>query len=130
MPDPSDHQTPVLVVEDDALLRMTIVDHLEDAGFNVFEATTGDEGISELARVPELRALLTDIEMPGLIDGIKLARITHQLYPEMAVVIMSGRVRPESHELPPSARFFHKPYSHDEIVDALHDMMGTIPKIS
>jgi CheY-like chemotaxis protein len=107
-----------------------MVDYLEDAGFNVFEASTGDEGISELARVPELRAILTDIEMPGLTDGIKLARITHQLYPKIAVIVMSGRVSPAAHELPPFARFFGKPYSHDAIVDALHAMMGTTPKVS
>jgi CheY-like chemotaxis protein len=130
VPDPTDHLTPVLVVEDDALLRTTMVDHLEDAGFSVFEASTGDEGISELARVPELRAILTEIEMPGKTDGLKLARITHELYPKIAVVVMSGRVRPEKHELPPFARFFGKPYSHDEIVDALHEMMGTKAKIS
>ena len=115
----------VLVVEDEGIVRMTMVDFLEDAGFDVIEAATGEEGLRELDRNPGISALLTDIEMPGTVDGIRLARITHQMHPDAAVLVMSGRVRPPRSDLPPGARFFAKPYVHDEVIGALHDMMSS-----
>lgn len=115
--------TLILVVEDESLVRMTMVDFLEDAGFEVVEAATGEEGLKQLDRNPAIAALLTDIEMPGTVDGIRLAKITHERHPDAAVIVMSGRVRPGKSELPSHARFFAKPYMHDDVISALHEMM-------
>lgn len=104
---------------------MLMVDVLENAGFKVVEAATGEAGLRELERHPDLKALLTDIEMPGTLDGLALARIMHERYPDAAVVVMSGRIRPGVRELPPNARFFDKPYLHDDIVAALHELLNT-----
>jgi CheY-like chemotaxis protein len=120
-----DGRTRVLVVEDEGIVRMTMVDFLEDAGFHVIEAATGEEGLRELRGDPDIAALLTDIEMPGSVDGIHLASITHQMHPDAPVLVMSGRVRPSRAELPPGARFFAKPYVHDEVIEALHAMMSS-----
>ena len=115
----------MLVVEDESIVRMVMVDVLEDAGFKVVEAATGEAGLRELERDPDLKALLTDIEMPGTLDGLALARIMHERCPDAAVVVMSGRIRPGVSELPPNARFFGKPYLHDEIVATLHELLNT-----
>ena len=124
MTDDNAERMRVLVVEDEGLVRMTMVDFLEDAGFHVIEAATGEEGLRELGENPGIAALLTDIEMPGSVDGIRLASITHAMHPDAAVLVMSGRVRPSRSDLPPGARFFAKPYLHDEIIEALHAMMA------
>ncbi|MFD2237532.1 response regulator [Aureimonas populi] len=117
------HPPSVLVVEDEVLVRMMLVDVLEEAGFRVHAAETAVEGVRELDRHPEIVGLLTDVETPGPVDGIALARITHERHPDAAVVVMSGRKRPGSGELPPNARFFGKPYVPDDIIEALHEMM-------
>lgn len=114
----------VLVVEDEPLLRMVMVDELEEAGFNVVEARNGDEGMRALNDNPDLAALLTDIEMPGSVNGMMLARITSKLYPHAAVIVMSGRVWPGQTELPAKTKFFGKPFRHDDVIKALHDLMG------
>ncbi|WAJ27863.1 response regulator [Antarcticirhabdus aurantiaca] len=114
----------VLVVEDEALVRIVMVEELEDAGFHVLEAESGDEGLREIERHPNLKAILTDIEMPGSVDGVALARITNERYPNAAVIVMSGRRRPGRGDLPSNARFFGKPYRHAEVIQALHELMG------
>ena len=114
---------PVLVVEDEAILRMLMVDELEDAGFRVVEARNGEEGMRALDEHPDLTALLTDIEMPGRVDGVALARVTNERYPEAAVIVMSGRTYPGAADLPPHAKFFGKPYRHSDVIDALHELM-------
>ncbi|WAJ29519.1 response regulator [Antarcticirhabdus aurantiaca] len=120
----SERNPPVLVVEDEALVRMVMVDELEEAGFRVIEADNADDGLAELERHQDIMALLTDIELPGSIDGVKLARITNERYPDAAVIVMSGRIRPGRQELPRHARFFGKPYRHAEVIEALHELMG------
>lgn len=114
----------VLVVEDETIIRMLMVDALEDAGFHVFEAASGEAGLREFHLHPELKALLTDIEMPGAVDGLALARAIRERQPEAALIIMSGRKQPQVDELPRDARFFQKPYTQTEIVGALHQLLG------
>jgi CheY-like chemotaxis protein len=118
----------VLVVEDESIIRMLMVDALEDAGFHVIEAATGEAGLRALDHFPDLKALLTDIEMPGTVDGLALARMVHERHPETALIIMSGRQRPEAKELPRNAKFFRKPYTQAEIVAALHQLIRKSPE--
>lgn len=114
----------VLVVEDEPLLRMVMVDELEDAGFHVVEAGDGDEAVRALNDNPQFAAVLTDIEMPGSVNGVMLAKITNKLYPDAAVIVMSGRVHPRAADLPPNTRFFGKPFQHRDLIDALHALLG------
>jgi two-component system, response regulator PdtaR len=60
-----DHRIAVLVVEDEALIRMAIVDELQDAGFKVFEAEHADAAIAILVANLDIRLMFTDIDMPG-----------------------------------------------------------------
>jgi CheY-like chemotaxis protein len=103
---------------------MLLVDVLEDAGFVVIEAANSDQGALELTRNPDIAAMLTDVEMPGHFDGIELAQMINRSHPTAAVLVMSGRARPALSDLPPGARFFTKPYTQVEIVEALRQMMS------
>jgi CheY-like chemotaxis protein len=109
----------VLVVEDEVLIRMSLVDQLEDAGFRVLEAGTADEALSVMADHPEIDALFTDIDMPGSMDGLKLARLVSQSRPELAVLLTSGYLKIPRNELPGKAHFFSKPYDVNRIIDHL-----------
>jgi len=100
-----------LVAEDEPLLRMEAVDLLEEAGFTVLEAANTDQALGHLASVDTIELLYTDIEMPGPIDGIDLAREVAARWPRVSIVVCSGRVNPGERELPRQARFLSKPVS-------------------
>jgi DNA-binding response OmpR family regulator len=101
--------TVVLIVEDDTLLRMLTVDVVEEAGFEAIEAADADAAISLLECRPDIALLLTDIDMPGSMSGLKLAHAARDRWPPIKILIVSGHVRPQPIELPWGARFVAKP---------------------
>jgi CheY-like chemotaxis protein len=113
----------ILVVEDEALLRMMAVDMFEDAGFTVFEAKNGAEGARVLADNDSIGGLFTDVEMPGDVSGFELARMAHQLHPSVAIMVVSGRAAPRAHDLPPGAKFVGKPYDTQVVVGMFAGLM-------
>ena len=100
----------VLVVEDEPLLRMLLADALAAAGFEVDEAANSDEAL-ELVNLRDeaIAALITDIQMPGALDGCALAWRIHELFPEAEILVVSGVTRPKPGDLPVNARFLPKP---------------------
>jgi CheY-like chemotaxis protein len=108
-------QISVLVVEDEPLVRLGIVGYLEDDGFAVFEATNADEAIRLLAAHGEIRVMFTDIDMPGSMDGLKLAAAVRDRWPPVKIVVTSGHRSVTPDDLPDSTTFFAKPYNPDEI---------------
>src|ERR1700753_1945496 len=80
----------VLIVEDEFLVRMDARQIIESAGFNVIEAGNADEAISILERRPEIRVVFTDIQMPGSMDGLKLAAAVRGRWPPIKIVATSG----------------------------------------
>ena len=121
MPDkPSPQRAVVLVVEDEALVRMFAVDVLEEAGFEVIEAENGDVALTTLRARPEVQVLFTDVDMPGSIDGFELARITAREHPEIRIVVVSGKAAPGPGDLAPGAQFIAKPYAPAKVVRAIH----------
>lgn len=86
--------TRILVVEDEALLRMMIVDELRDAGYEVFEAGSGDEATDLLLHEEDIALVFTDVQMPGRTDGLALARNLQNDRPNIAVIITSGNYGP------------------------------------
>jgi CheY-like chemotaxis protein len=112
----------VLIVEDESLVRMAAVDGLRAAGFDVFEAEDGDEALAVLARHPEIGALFTDVQMPGVVDGLALAGCSCATRPDLITVVTSGRSEPSAGELPPRARFVAKPYHIDAIARLIRAM--------
>src|SRR5258706_6612138 len=89
----------VLVVEDEMLLRMRAVDIVEDAGFRSVEAVNADEALSILESRSDISLLFTDIQMPGSMDGLKLAHAVHDRWPSIKIILVSGQVKPSDAEM-------------------------------
>ncbi len=109
----------VLIVEDDPLLRMLTVSEVEAAGFQTLEAADADQAVALLESRSDVAFLFTDIDMPGSIDGLKLAHTVRDRWPPIKTLIVSGRVRPQPNELPPDSRFLEKPYGSADMIAAL-----------
>lgn len=103
-------QPAVLVVEDDALLRWCAVDILEQSGLAAIEASNADEALTILEKNGPASILFTDVNMPGSIDGLRLAEIAAERWPEMLVIISSGHYGLEDMAMPGGAQFLPKPY--------------------
>jgi CheY-like chemotaxis protein len=115
----------VLVVEDEALIRMVAVDALSDAGYEVLEAEHAAAALIHLAgRADDVVIVCTDVHMPGGMDGIRLAHHVVAHWPWIGLVVMSGQARPASGELPNKARFLAKPYETDTLVAHVAEMVG------
>ncbi len=114
----------VLVVEDEMVLRMRAVDIVEDAGFHPVEAVNADEAISILESRSDISLLFTDIQMPGSIDGLKLAHAVHERWPSIKIILVSGQVKPSDAERPENSRFFGKPLGVAQMIAELQNMVG------
>jgi CheY-like chemotaxis protein len=115
----------VLVVEDDALVRAVAVDAFEDAGFEVIEAATGEEALT-LCERHVADALVTDIRLPGNVDGWDVAEHCRLVNPDLPVIYASGYSFKE-HRPVPGSRFFQKPYRAQQIIDAVCELAGQRP---
>jgi CheY-like chemotaxis protein len=114
----------ILVVDDEALVRMMLVDVLDDAGFKVMEAARADEALHVLATVPEVQVVVTDVEMPrGSINGFELARRVRDDRQDIGVVIASGRVAPVPGDLPPGAHFVGKPVRPERLLELVRALL-------
>ena len=112
----------VLLVEDEALVRMLGVDVLEEAGFEVIEAGNADEALRILEARSDVEVLFTDVDMPGSMDGLALARTVYARWPQVRVLIVSGKVRPGPTEVPPGGVFLGKPYEPAVLVRQLREL--------
>ncbi|MEZ2221770.1 response regulator [Rhizobium sp. RCC_161_2] len=120
----TDARIAVLVVEDEPLMRMDIAGALEDGGFLVFEAANADEAIVILAEHAEIRALFTDIDMPGSMDGLKLAFAVRDRWPPIKIIVTSGHQSIREENLPVDGRFFSKPYDPEKIINTIREMVA------
>jgi two-component sensor histidine kinase len=114
----------VLVVEDEMILRMRAVDIVQDAGFNPVEAVNADQAMSILEGRSDISLLLTDIQMPGSIDGLKLAHAVHDRWPSIKIILVSGQVKLTEAERPADSRFFGKPLGVEQMITELQTMVG------
>src|SRR5215469_5181886 len=105
----SEARTPILLAEDETMLRVMATEMLEDAGFKVFEAVDGAEALELLKANPEIALLVSDIKMPRM-DGYALAEAGLLFKPGLKVLLMTGY----SHEPPPrllkAVQILHKPF--------------------
>jgi two-component system, response regulator PdtaR len=116
----------VLVVEDDFLLRMDAVDIAKDAGFEAVQAANADEAIAILEAHPNIHVVFTDVQMPGTMDGLKLAGFVRDRWPPIKIVATSGRVRISEEDLPAGSVFVPKPYSPGHIIATLRGLIGNL----
>ena len=96
----------VLVVEDEMLLRMRAVDMVEDAGFISLEAVNADQAIAILESRSDIALLFTDIQMPGGMDGLKLAHAVHERWPPIKIILVSGQLKLTTTDIPAESHFF------------------------
>jgi CheY-like chemotaxis protein len=115
----------VLLVEDEPLVRLTQVDILREAEFWVLEAQDADEAFDILRARPEINVVLTDVDMPGSIDGFEFAHLVRQGWPEVAVLVISGKTAPGPGDLPEGAHFLHKPVRSTTLTDVLLQIVPT-----
>ena len=113
--------TTVLVAEDEALVRLFTADYLREAGYRVVEVSNAADALKELENTTGDRVLLTDVEMPGGMDGMELAREVQRRWPGMVILVTSGRVRPARDELPGNIGFFQKPVREQAVVQAIKE---------
>ena len=117
----------ILVVEDDAAIRRLTSYALRNAGFEVLEACTADEGATRIAEA-EIAAIITDVEMPGALNGYDLAWQAHIQRPAAPVFVVSGSIESDRRNLPPQARFFDKPVDPWVLVAQLHGALSSIKR--
>jgi CheY-like chemotaxis protein len=109
----------VLVVEDEALLRLVAIADLEDAGMTTLEAENGNQALDILAAHKDIDIVFTDIDMPGGINGIELADFVRQHYPHIRVIVASGLSNIENTALHETIPFYAKPYDMMRIIEQM-----------
>src|SRR5713226_6643627 len=114
----------VLVVEDEMLLRMRAVDMVEDAGYTSVEAVDADEAVAILENRSDIALMFTDIQMPGSMDGLKLAHTVRERWPPIKIILVSGQVKPATIDIPADSRFYGKPLEAKEMIAELRSMIG------
>lgn len=113
----------VLLVEDDALIRLDAVETLVDAGFAVLEAADARQALAHLAAHDDIAILFTDIEMPGTMDGLRLAELVRARWPRIKIAVTSGHPRFRAAVEIPGA-FIPKPYDTGRVAQALRELSG------
>jgi CheY-like chemotaxis protein len=114
----------VLIVEDEMLLRMRAVDMVEDAGYTSVEAVDADEAVTILETRSDIALLFTDIQMPGSMDGLRLAHTVHERWPPIKIILVSGALKLAKSDIPADSRFFGKPFEAKEMIAEMQEMIG------
>ena len=114
----------VLVVEDEMVLRMRAVDIVEDAGFVPIEAISADQALQILESRDDISLLFTDIQMPGSMDGLKLAHATHARWPHIKIILVSGQIAVTDEDKPEDSKFFPKPLEIQQMISEIQEMVG------
>jgi len=122
--DQSVARTVVLVVEDEMLPRMRALDLVEDAGYASVEAVDADEAFALLESRTDIALLLTDIQMPGSMDGLKLAHTVHTRWPPIKIILVSGQLKSTNIDIPAGSRFLEKPLEAVKIIAQMRHLLG------
>ena len=115
----SDSAIYVLVVEDEFISRLHAVSLVEEAGYKAVEASNAEEAIAVLEARKDIRIVFTDIDMPGTMDGLKLAHAIRTRWPPIELIVTSGHFHLSDDDMPERGQFFPKPYGDREIISAL-----------
>jgi DNA-binding NtrC family response regulator len=118
----------VLIVEEEALIRMESVDVLKDAGFTALQAVDADEAVSILGVRRDIRVVFVDVKMSGSMDGLRLAHVIRDRWPPVHLVLTSGLSVTNAGKLPENALFLRKPYSAEQVTTALCELFAYQPR--
>jgi two-component system, response regulator PdtaR len=112
----------VLIVEDEFLVRTDAVDFIEGVGFTVYEASNADDAIRILETHHSIRVVFTDINMPGSMDGLKLAHYVRGRWPPIKLILTSGHPLPAGEDFPEGAAYFTKPYQLEKVTRSITEI--------
>ena len=124
MGEPARPSAAVLIVEDEPLIGMGAVYLVEGAGFKVYEAGSAGAAVALLELHKEICLIFTDVDMPGSMDGLKLAHYVRGRWPPVKIIVTSGHVKVAEESLPAGALFLHKPYDPAEITHKIREMIA------
>jgi DNA-binding NtrC family response regulator len=113
----------VLIVEDEAFIRMLGAEILEEAGFKVVEANDADEALGILREHDDVRLVFSDVDMPGSMDGLGLTKFVHERWPTIRLLLTSGRQHLEEEVIPDDGKFVSKPWSADALIAKVRQAM-------
>ena len=117
----------MLIVEDEPLVRMVAADIVQDAGFETIEVADADSAIATLEARKDIRIVFTDVNMPGSMDGLKLARAIRDRWPPIELILTSGLIKFRRADLPERGVFLPKPYSLEALTGALARFVDRSP---
>ena len=106
------------------VLRMRAVDMVEDAGYTPVEAVDADGAVEILHSSTHNALMMTDIQMPGSMDGLGLAHAVHERWPSIKIIVVSGRLKQPNIDLPADSNFFGKPLESGEMIAQMQSMIG------
>ena len=114
----------VLIVDDEELVRMVGSDILAEGGYRVLEAANAAEALQRLENETEVMVLFTDVNMPGTPDGLGLAKLVSDRWPQVRILVASGAVKPGPSDLPDEGLFLSKPYRADQLLSMVRKLAG------
>ncbi len=112
----------ILTVEDELLVSAYLSEVLEEAGYQVIATANADEAIAVLESRNDIRIVITDINMPGSMDGLRLAAAVKGRWPPIKIIIATGKGIPRRDEMPKDSQFVPKPYAPDKILAAIRQI--------
>jgi len=115
------HKPVILLVEDNVLVRFTTADILREEGFDVLEAVDSSEALALLTTGHPLDLIITDIRMPGSMDGVQLAGVIKNVRPNLPVALLSSHLEHDQHQ---ADVFIPKPYDPDQLVEVVKRLIG------
>jgi CheY-like chemotaxis protein len=114
----------ILVVEDDLLVRLSIADHLRDAGYRVIETSNASEALTIIASQTQVDLVFSDINLPGWMDGEVLANWLSIRRPDIPVILTSGAIIPTLRRNADVFRFISKPYALNVVEEEIRELLG------
>jgi CheY-like chemotaxis protein len=113
----------ILTVEDEIFISEYLGDLLRDAGYEVVSTSNADDAIAILESRSNIRLIITDINMPGSMDGLRLATAVRGRWPPIKIIIATGRGRPTDDQMPRGSLFLSKPYDSKAVISAVQRLL-------
>lgn len=114
----------ILIVDDDDLLRQLLAELFTSEGFAVIEAENANQALERLEQTSNVGLLVTDVQMPGELDGVALVHTVRRRWPNIASIISSGSFKPQRGEIPPQVRFISKPWRPSDMLQQASEALA------
>jgi len=115
----------ILIVEDEVFIRWALAEDLSDAGFIVLQAFNASEALKVLQSSMPVDLLITDIRMPGPMDGLELATYARANWPQLKIMIISGNL-PDLPANAPADAIVEKPYTEAVVTERVQKLLGRL----